>query len=132
MSERMDHIFESYIEAWNTGNMELLDDITAADVQRRAGTLDSIDGLDALKGRMMEFRTAFPDLRLTIRERAYGADFFTCIWNFVGTNTGPGEFPALGKRVDVTGSTLIRVRDGRMAEEDVYFDTVDFMTQLGA
>lgn len=133
MSERMDQVIDTYIEVWNTGNMSLLDDIVTADVVRSSGSFDSqnADGIDGLKAAMSGFRAAFPDTHVTIDERAYGDDFVMCIWTFSGTNTGPGEFEPTGRRVRVTGATIARFRDGRMATEDVYFDNLSFMRQLG-
>ena len=131
MSQRMDHIIDTYINVWNGASTDLLDDIVATDIQRDAGSFQKADGLEALKAQITDFRTAFPDTDLTIRERAYGDDFLFCIWTFNGTNTGPGEFPATGRSVNVSGSTLIRVRDGRMFEEDVHFDVLSYMNQLG-
>ncbi len=52
--------------------------------------------------------------------------------NFAGTHTG--EFfgvPATCKQVSLDGSTVIRIANGKIAEERDYFDNMEFMTQLG-
>jgi len=43
----------------------------------------------------------------------------------------PGATPPTGKSVKITGSTLIRYRDGKIAEEIVHFDVLDWQMQLG-
>ena len=52
-------------------------------------------------------------------------------WTFEGTNTGSGDFPATGKSVKIEGTSLARYEAGKLAEELVYFDALDFLSQLG-
>jgi predicted ester cyclase len=52
-------------------------------------------------------------------------------WTFTGTNTGPGEEPPTGKSVTLPGLTLLRYRDGKIAEEIVEFDSLAWKQQLG-
>jgi predicted ester cyclase len=54
---------------------------------------------------------------------------------FVFTGTHQGEFmgvPATGKRVEVEGFDLVRVRDGRATEHWGQMDAMALMQQLGA
>jgi ketosteroid isomerase-like protein len=58
-------------------------------------------------------------------------------WTWVGTHTGPlvlrdgTALPATGKRVELRGMELVRVRDGKIAEYHVYWDGMAAATQLG-
>ena len=57
-------------------------------------------------------------------------------WTVSGTNTGPmetpeGTIPATGKRVSVSGSDALTVRDGLIRSQRAYYDQLAFMTQLG-
>jgi steroid delta-isomerase-like uncharacterized protein len=133
MAQWMDSIVQTYIQVWNGSSPDLLDGIATSDVIRRSGSLDSTNanGIDALKEAITGFRVAFPDTTVTIKERADGESQSLFVWEFSGTNTGPGEFSPTGKAASVTGATLIRYRDGKMAEEHVYFDVLGFMQQLG-
>ena len=133
MSEWMDSVIDTYINVWSGASTDLLDGIVTPDVVRRSGSLDSTNAnnLEELKAGITGFRQAFPDTSVRVLDRAYGSDFCLITWEFSGTNTGPGEFPTTGKAAKVTGATLARYRDGKMAEEHVYFDMLGFMKQLG-
>jgi len=53
-------------------------------------------------------------------------------WNFKGTHTGNFfGIPATGKAVDLDGSTIVLMREGKIAEEQDFYDNMDFMQQLG-
>ena len=57
--------------------------------------------------------------------------------DFVVTNSGPlvlpdgGELPATGKRVEVEGMELVRVRDGKIVVDNLYYDNLAVAAQLG-
>ncbi len=51
--------------------------------------------------------------------------------SFASPNTGPGAAPPTGKSVKLSGSTFIRYQEGKIAEEIVYFDVLDWQMQLG-
>ena len=53
-------------------------------------------------------------------------------WRFTGTHDG--EFfgvPATGKEVDISGTTLIKMKDGKIAVEQDFMDFLSFYSQLG-
>ena len=53
-------------------------------------------------------------------------------WEFKGKHTGTFfGIPATGKDVDVEGATLVKMRGGKIAEEQDFFDNYEFMKQLG-
>ena len=133
MAQWMDSIVQTYIEVWNGASPDLLDGIARTDVIRRSGSMESTNakGIDALKRAITGFRVTFPDTTVTVKERSDEESYSLFTWEFNGTNTGPGEFPPTGKAVTVTGATLLRYRDGKMAEEHVYFDNLGFLKQLG-
>jgi ketosteroid isomerase-like protein len=55
----------------------------------------------------------------------------------VGTHTGPfrlpdgRELPPTGKRVEIKGMELVRVRDGKIVLNTLYYDNLASLTQLG-
>jgi hypothetical protein len=121
---------DAYIAGWN-GDLAGLDAAIAEGLKRHASGGLNADSLDSLKNQMTEFRTAYPDMKVVLDESYYldGQSFH--FWTFTGTNTGPGAAPPTGKSVKVTGSTRLRYKDGKIAEEIVYFDALDMQTQLG-
>ena len=53
-------------------------------------------------------------------------------WNFKGTHTGRFfGIPATNKKVDIDGVTLVRMENGKIAEERDFLDNLEFMQQLG-
>lgn len=89
------------------------------------------DGLEAQKKVMADLRAAYPDGRVVLNESHFMKDVSFHLWTHTGTNTGPGSAPPTGKSVTNKGSTLIRYRDGKIAEEIVCFDALDWQFQLG-
>jgi predicted ester cyclase len=49
-----------------------------------------------------------------------------------GTLEGPGgAIPPTNRRVSGKGAEFIRIEDGKVVEERLYFDQMDFLAQLG-
>lgn len=126
-------IIDAYVEAWNTGNVDQLDSIIATNFQRRgpASADSDANNLDELKALIGRFRTAFPDGKVTIDGGDYLDNRSVVRWTYTGTNTGEGQFAATGKKVSISGVSVGRYEEGKLVEEAVYFDNLDFMTQLG-
>ena len=97
-------------------------------------------GRDDIKAFMTDFRKAFPDLNFwgTADLIAEG-DYVVGQWEGGGTHTGPafsdflqGSLPAAsGRKMRFTGMTVLRVDNGRIAEEIGLDDGVTALTQLG-
>jgi steroid delta-isomerase-like uncharacterized protein len=122
---------DAYIAGWSGGSLDALDGAMTADVKRQSTGGLSSDGLDALKKVMTDLRTAYPDAKVVLDESYHMQDRSFHLWTFTGTNTGPGAAPPTGKSVTLTGATFMRYQDGKIAEEIVYFDVLDWQTQLG-
>jgi steroid delta-isomerase-like uncharacterized protein len=124
---------DALIAGWNQGNFDGMDDYIAENATRTAPpSLNSnANNLAELKQVIADFRTSFPDAKVTINEVTFQGDRSFAQWTFEGTNTGPGNFPATGKSVTIQGASHARYVDGKLAEEKVYFDAMDMMGQLG-
>ena len=94
------------------------------------------DVLDFMTG----FRRAFPDLSFGgAADLIAEGDHVVGRWIGGGTHTGPafddflvGALPAAsGRKMRFTGTTVLRVEDGRVAEEIGLDDGVTALTQLG-
>jgi steroid delta-isomerase-like uncharacterized protein len=75
---------------------------------------------------------AFPDVTIEIERLVAAGDWV--IAENVATATHLGPFlglPPTGRRVVQHLCALIRVRDGRMVEETVYYDQLERLRQLG-
>jgi len=111
--------------------MDGLDAAMAANFQRRSPGGLTTDGLDAFKKAVTDFRTSWPDTKVVFDESHFMKDLSFHLWTFTGTNTGPGEMAPTGKSTKVSGATLIRYQDGKIVEELVFFDALDWRTQMG-
>ncbi len=121
-----------YEEVWNQGHLAVADELTAANFVDE--TLQPpIHGLEALKQFVTMFRTAFPDLHLTIEDLIAEGDKVTV--RFTSTGTQRGELmgiPPTGKRATVTGINIIRFENGKGVEGWSNFDALGMLQQLGA
>ena len=121
------------VAAWNEGNLDGLDEYMAEDAVRKSPASVNSDASNRAEWKQVvtDFRTAFPDARVTVHEVVYAGDRSFGSWTFEGTNTGPGDFPPTGRRVSVNGVSHGRYRDGKIVEELVYFDGAEMLGQLG-
>ena len=116
-----------YEEGLNQGRFEVP---YSEDFVGRGGraTFTHADGMAEARG----WREAFPDLKITVDKQVAERDLVAVRWTARGTNTGTGNgIPATGRAVQVTGTTLFRLDDGRIAEEWTCADSRGLMKQLG-
>ena len=102
------------------------------DVAALATSGGDIIGLENFKNYYNNYLTGFSDAEFTIVDIFGQGDKMVKHWNFKGTHDG--DFfgvPATGKPVDISGTTLIKMKDGKIAAEQDYMDFLSFYTQLG-
>jgi len=89
---------------------------------------------------MKDFRAAFPDLGFAgAADLIAEGDYVVGRWIGGGTHTGPafsdflvGGLPAAtGRKMHFTGTTVLRIANGKIAEEIGLDDGVTALTQLG-
>jgi len=124
-------LVDTYVNVWNTGDVAALDGIVTEDFVRYGAPNTSAEGRDSVKAVITAFRTTYPDLNVTVDEAVYTADRVTVRWSITGTNTGPGEIPATGRAISLSGLSLVHVADSMMTQEWVSADNAAIMQQLG-
>ena len=78
------------------------------------------------------FVTGFSDRKFTVVESFAKGEKLVKYWRFTGTHTGVFfGIPATGKKVDVIGCTITKMVDGKITEENDFFDNLEFLQQLG-
>lgn len=124
---------ERILQIWNQGSLDLVDQVYTAQVVRYdAGWPHPIRGLDALKNHFQFYRSAFPDIDMIIQETIMEGDKIVWHWTLTGTNTGPmGEVPATGKEVGLSGTSIGRIVDGKIAEVGDFYNQASLLLQLG-
>ena len=120
-------------EGWNKGNLGVVDEIYAANVlQHDPGSPFPVNSAEALKMYVDMYKTAFPDLTLTIEDLVAEGDKVLWRFNSHGTHTGAlGPLPPTHKEGNVTGMVLFRCANDKIAEVWVNIDALGLFQQLG-
>jgi steroid delta-isomerase-like uncharacterized protein len=94
---------------------------------------DFAGGREAHKEMCKSFGDAMKDTHCTIEDQIAEGDRVVTRWTFSGCQTKdlPG-IPSKGKCFNVSGITISRVADGKIAEEWVNMDALGMREQLGA
>ncbi|RUU11318.1 ester cyclase [Mesorhizobium sp. M7A.T.Ca.TU.009.01.3.2] len=121
-------------------DLSVVDDIAAPDMLLKYSLHEPRRGRDDIKAFMSGFRAAFPDLNFwATADLIAEGDYVVGQWEGGGTHTGPafsdflvGSLPAATSRtMRFTGTTVLKVVDGRIVEEIGLDDGVAALTQLG-
>jgi len=119
-------------ELWNAGRYEVLDELCAPDLQvtlpgsRLAGTR-------ALRQLAQRYRRAFPDLHVVVRHMIGRSDDVDVTWRATGTHVGPiAGLKPTRRRVRLDGMSHVRLRGGRVVEQEHFWDRLVLMRQIGA
>ena len=122
-------------DAFNKGNVNAVDEVAAPDVIYHRPPGPDVRGLAAYKQMVVDMRKAFSDIQFTFDDFIMeGETAGAARWTFQGTHTGQMAnmpIPPTGKRVTMTGLTLVHMVNGKAVEEWEYVDMLGFMQQLG-
>jgi predicted ester cyclase len=118
----------------------IIDELAAPDIRFEYSLHKPLRGRDEVREFALRFREAFPDLGFgATADLIAEGDYVVGQWKGGGTHTGPafddlpvGALPAAsGRTMEFTGTTVIKVVDGRIAEEVGLDDGVAVLQQLG-
>jgi steroid delta-isomerase-like uncharacterized protein len=133
MSGNKETVTRYYLEVFNQGRGEVLEEIAAADHVEHDPFPGQSQGIEGLRQRVGTIRGAFnPQFTLEDVLEAEG-DKVVVRWTNRGVHQG--EFfgvPPTGKEVVATGIDIHQMRDGKMAEHWDEVDLFGVMMQLGA
>jgi len=92
-----------------------------------------ISGIEHARQLMAVYTSGFPDLQLTTEDLVAEGDKVAIRNTWRGTHQGvfQGLAPT-GKRVQFTGTDIVRVEGGKIAEQWADLDALGLMQQLGA
>jgi len=122
-----------------TCNLDIVDELAAPDMLLQYSLHAPRRGREDIKTFMTGFRNAFPDLNFWgVADLIAEGDYVVGRWEGGGTHTGPAfnDFligalpPATGRKMRFTGTTVLRVQDGRITEEVGLDDGVTALSQL--
>jgi predicted ester cyclase len=128
-------------EFWgNPWNPNVVDELAMPDILMQYSLHSPRRGREDVKQFMIGFREAFPDLNFWgAADLIAEGDYVVGRWEGGGTHTGPafadflvGSLPAAsGGKMRFTGTTVLRVENGKIAEEIGLDDSATALQQLG-
>jgi predicted ester cyclase len=118
-------------EVWNQGRESTIDELLDPNVVTHGltdGEGNEVTGIDSFRRFWRDFRAAFSGLHIDVQDAVSEGDL--CVARFVATarhtGEGFGKRPK-GKPIKVAGMTMVRLKDGRIAEA---WNNIDFLTML--
>jgi predicted ester cyclase len=141
IEERNTELMLSLDDAWNGRDWDTFVARHKPDViVHWPGRSDSTRGQAAHRLEGIEMNKTFPDNH--VDNRPYKVFFASGDWTclvarFSGTMTGPmrgpdgAEIPPTGKRFEVDFCTVARWDDGQIVEENLFYDLLGLMQQIG-
>jgi len=118
-----------FLENMAQGRFERLDEIYGPDFVAHGASANYTLEQDVAATR--SWRTAMPDLQVTVERTVADRDLVAVHWNAVGTNTvAAGGLPGKGDRVGIEGMTFFRFARGRIVEEWSVIDVATLRKQL--
>jgi steroid delta-isomerase-like uncharacterized protein len=129
-------LLEYYVERYNVGDLDACMALYAEDASQRMH--DGVfEGVETIRERLARDLTAFPDAKYVVETFFAKGDKFADEWTFLGTNTGPlrlpdgSEMSPTGKSVEIKGMEYVEVRDGLIIIDNLYYDFLAAIAQLG-
>jgi steroid delta-isomerase-like uncharacterized protein len=123
-----------YTKVWeqviNEGKVNVLDTAYAESIVLH--TLPEIKGIKDAKAYYVGFVTGFSNRKFTVKRMFANGEDLVKHWQFTGTHTGVFMgIPATGRTVNIEGSTIAKIVDGKIVEEQDFMDNMSFLKQLG-
>ena len=118
---------------WNKKDLNKLNEITSENISRSVNNIIRAKDRKEVKANMNVMMTAFPDLFVTMNQLYFSGNIAFIQWTMTGTNTGIyGEFPATGKKINISGFSKIQFSvEGLINSEDVFYNVLELLQQLG-
>ena len=104
-------------EAWGKGNLAAVDEFIAAEYVMYPIASGLQPGPEGTKQAITTYRTAFPDLQVTVEDIFAAGDRVAFRWNFRGTHLGDWlGVPPTGNHMAATGISVYRMVGGKVVE----------------
>jgi steroid delta-isomerase-like uncharacterized protein len=119
-------------EVWDKGRAEAIDEMMAADcVAHGLGDTPAV-GPGAFKAFHAQFRGAFPDIRITVDDVVLQGDRAATRFTIRATHRGDHlGVPATGRQVTFPAMSIVRCRNGQIAEGWNVVDMLGMLQQVG-
>lgn len=130
MEENKAIIRRGFEEGVVQGNLDVMNEIIAPNYVNH--NFPGGAGPEGFKQTIMMFKSAFPDMGLTIEDMIAEGDRVATRGTWTGTHRGDFMgIPATGKHVRISYSDIWRLENGKAVENWVQMDILGLMQQLG-
>ena len=89
------------------------------------------NGIEQFKESIKNWRRSYPDFYLMLDEVLYAKEAVAARWTITATNTGAGSHPPTGKSIRVSGISIVHFVDGKIKDEWIASNNLDWLKQLG-
>ena len=134
MNDKLSSNLNVFIDScWNDQNVSKLNELVSKDFVRMLNGINVAGNENEMAAHMNVFFTGFPDLKIEYSDAYIEGNNIFMYWECTGSNTGVfGEMRATGKKVKIQGlSHLYFTEEGKLYKEDVYYNELDMLQQLG-
>ncbi len=133
VAENKELLAQYITEVWDEANLDAIRKFLSPAFKRHLSPLLPPVDLDGQIERLAGFRSAFPDIAVTVEEVIAEGDRVVFRSTMRGTHSGEfAGIPPTGIQVTVGLLDAIRIEDGRFAEQWGGPDLYDMLRQLGA
>jgi steroid delta-isomerase-like uncharacterized protein len=129
-------LLDRYVERYNAKDLDAVMDLYADDAVQYMPD-GTFEGRGTIRDRLARELDAFSDIAHRVVSYTEQDDAFADEWVFVGTHTGPvtlpdgTEVPPTGKQIEIPGMELVKMRDGKIVANNLYYDSLAVLVQLG-
>ena len=140
MSDDLKELMTTLDDSWNAQDLDIFSKRHKPDTVVRWPGQTPTHGIEAHRQEALDFFRAFPDQHLDNRPYKVlinDGDWTCSVAHFTGTMTGPmkgpdgKDIPPTGKSFEVDFCTVARWDNGQIVEENLFYDLVGMMKQLG-
>jgi predicted ester cyclase len=119
-------------EIWDKGNLNVADEVFSIDFMDHDPVQGQLPGLNGYKQMVMEFRNAFPDLRVKNEDVIVEGNKVVVRWAAHGKHSGQlMNISPTNKQVTLKGIDILLVENNKISERWGEFDALSMLSQLG-
>ena len=129
-------VIDRWFEMVDSKQTDKFGEVESPDIQMRT-PMGLMKGTQGHVQMTKMFATAFPNFKHTVSHCVESGEDIACEGRFTGDNTGPMTMPtgqtvpATNRHVEFDWAGMAKVKGGKVAAVNVYFDNMGFMQQLG-
>ena len=133
-SEQIEIDVKMYSELWDkflSGETDAISELTFTEDVVVVTEQGNVVGLEAVKEFYLNYLQGFSEIEFTIIDAFGRGDKLIKHYNFKGKHTGTFMgIPATGNYLNLSGTTIVTMRDGRIAREQDFFNMKSLLDQL--